>query len=52
MKRVLCVVVGHRYVRIRYPGSPDGYYLLCARCAKQRDDFAGGGGIASGAFGS
>ena len=51
MKRLVCAVFGHRYVRIRYPGSPDGYYLRCDRCAKERDDIAGGGGIATGAFG-
>jgi hypothetical protein len=52
MKRVFCAVIGHRYLRIRYPGSPDGYYLKCSRCEKERDDIAGGGGIATGAFGN
>ena len=51
MKRVLCAVLGHRYLRFRYPGSPDGYYLKCARCAKERDEIGGGGGIGTGALG-
>ena len=52
MKRVLCAVIGHRYHRFRYPGSPDGYYLKCSRCTKERDDYAGGGGVGTGALGN
>ena len=31
---------------------PDGYYLKCTRCAKERDEIAGGGAIGTGALGS
>lgn len=39
-KRWICRIIGHRYVRTRYPGSGDdgGYYLVCKRCGNQRDD--------------
>ena len=48
---MICAVLSHSYLRIRYPGSPDGFFLKCARCAKERDDFAGGGGIGTGMLG-
>jgi hypothetical protein len=50
-KQVLCVLMGHKYARFRYPGSPDGYYLKCARCDHERDDLGGGSAIGTGALG-
>ncbi len=38
LKRLTCVVVNHRWARLRYPGSPDGYYLHCLRCGHERDE--------------
>jgi len=35
---ILCMVIGHRYDRLRYPDSPDGYFLRCRRCKHERDD--------------
>ncbi|WP_460459819.1 hypothetical protein [Angustibacter peucedani] len=35
--RIRCKLLGHHYVRVRYPDSPDGYYLRCLRCHKERD---------------
>lgn len=35
---LLCLVIGHRYESLRYPGSPDGYFLRCRRCHHERDD--------------
>jgi hypothetical protein len=35
---LLCLAIGHRYDRRRYPESPDGYYLWCRRCHHERDD--------------
>ncbi len=35
---LLCLVIGHRYDQLRYPDSPDGYYLRCRRCGHERDD--------------
>lgn len=39
-RRWVCLVVGHRYRRVRYPGSdaPDGWYLHCDRCQHERDE--------------
>ena len=38
VKRVICLVIGHRYLRVRYPDSPDGYFLRCLRCGLERED--------------
>ena len=47
MKRALCMVAGHNWKRVRYPGSPDGYFLKCLRCAKVRDEPPGSGDTSS-----
>lgn len=36
-------LLSHKYVRIRYPGSPDGHYLRCARCGREREETGGTG---------
>lgn len=41
--RVLCAITSHPYVRIRYPDSPDGYFLRCKRCGREREESYGGG---------
>lgn len=42
-QRWKCWVVTHKFVRIRYPGSPDGHFLRCARCGKEREERGGAG---------
>jgi hypothetical protein len=50
--RAVCTVLGHRFLRIRYPGSPDGYFLRCTRCGREREEKGGdpslGGGMLGG----
>jgi hypothetical protein len=38
VKRVICLAIGHRYLRARYPDSPDGYFLRCRRCGREREE--------------
>jgi hypothetical protein len=38
LQRLVCVVIDHRYTRVKYPGSPDGYYLHCLRCGHDRSE--------------
>jgi hypothetical protein len=38
MKRLLCTVLSHRYARVRYPSSPDGFYLRCLRCGHRSEE--------------
>ena len=45
---LLCMVIGHRYDRLRYPDSPDGYFLRCRRCLHERDDGEADDRIATG----
>ena len=45
---LLCMVIGHRYDRLRYPDSPDGYFLRCRRCRHERDDGEADDRIATG----
>lgn len=54
MRRLVCTVIGHRWQRQRYPDAdaPNGYFLRCARCAREKEAperavgawLAGGGG--------
>jgi hypothetical protein len=46
-QRWRCWILAHKYVRIRYPDSPDGYFLRCVRCSRERDE-SGGSGYAGG----
>lgn len=46
--RLLCMVIGHRYDRLRYPDSPDGHFLRCRRCGHERDDGEADDRIATG----
>jgi hypothetical protein len=48
MKRPLCLLFGHKYLRLRYPGSPDGYFLRCDRCGHERDEPGGGSQVGRG----
>jgi len=54
LKRAVCVVINHKYQRVRYPESPDGYFLRCLRCGHERDEpgvgpsMAAAGGAGSG----
>jgi hypothetical protein len=45
---LLCLVIGHRYDRLRYPDSPDGYFMRCRRCRHERDDGEADDRIATG----
>lgn len=51
VKRAVCVLIGHRYLRVRYPESPDGYFLRCLRCRHERDEAGGGPAFMGGALG-
>ena len=42
-RRWKCWLVSHKYLRIRYPESPDGHFLRCARCGKEREERGGAG---------
>lgn len=46
-QRWKCWILAHKYVRIRYPESPDGYFLRCVRCHREREE-SGGSGYAGG----
>lgn len=39
MKRLVCLLMGHRYVKTPYPNADtaDGFYLRCLRCCKDTD---------------
>ena len=51
MRRVLCLLKGHGWVKTRYEGADtaEGYYLTCRRCGRQRH--GGGTTINQGAHG-
>ena len=51
VRRTICILIGHRYVRIRYPESPDGYFLRCVRCWRERTEPGGGAAFMGGALG-
>jgi hypothetical protein len=51
VKRAVCILIGHRYIRIRYPESPDGYFLRCNRCWNEREEPGGGAEFMGGALG-
>jgi hypothetical protein len=42
-RNLTCLVVGHRYDRIHYRESPDGWFLRCRRCRHERDERPGPG---------
>jgi len=39
MMRLVCVVIGHRWLHQRYPDAdaPDGFFLRCSRCAREKE---------------
>lgn len=37
MRRFLCVVLGHRYVKVPYPDSPTDYFARCRRCGHEKE---------------
>jgi hypothetical protein len=46
-----CLVLGHKYLRVRYPDSPDGYFLRCRRCSHERDEQVAASSRTSGIWG-
>ena len=38
LSRMRCLVTGHKWLRVKYAGSPDGFFLRCKRCGKETDD--------------
>lgn len=52
LARVVCTVIGHRYLRVRYPDSPDGYFLRCTRCHHEREQAGGGPSLGGGMLGN
>jgi hypothetical protein len=44
ISRLRCVVVGHRWVRVRYDGAEtsDGFFRRCRRCAAENYEESSG----------
>ena len=42
LTRIRCLLTGHKWLRVRYPDSPDGFFLRCKRCGKETDDEGAG----------
>lgn len=49
--RPTCLLLGHRYLRVRYPDSPDGYFLRCLRCQHEREEQVAASARTSGLWG-
>jgi hypothetical protein len=41
IKRGVCILIGHKWNRVRYPDSPDGTFLRCRRCGHINESEAG-----------
>ncbi len=44
VKRMICLMIDHRYNRIPYPNAPADYFLRCRRCGHERDSIVKGPG--------